>query len=235
MIIVPDILQKILRVGVVSVFCLAAPLATAGGITLGGTRIVYAAGTKAMGLTVRNTSEKSNFMVQSWVETPDGRKSRDFVVTPPLYVSGPGNENSLRLMYVGPPARASEETLYYFNSKAIPAVDREANAGKNTLMLAVVTRIKLFVRPDGLEPSVDKAPALLTFHRSEGQIKISNPTPYYITLAQMTAGGHKLPDTMVAPRASAFLPFGGSTGSRVTFRTINDFGAVTPEQGAVVK
>lgn len=220
---------------VMSAASLVPSLAQAGGITLGGTRVIYPAGQKQVSLSVRNTSDQSSFMVQSWVEQPDGKKSQDFVVTPPLYVSGPGNENTLRLMYVGSPVRTDQESLYYFNTKAIPSMDKKNMEGKNVLMLAAVTRIKLFVRPAGLSPAVDKAPAELTFHRSGGQMRIDNPTPYHITLAQMKVGGQKLSDTMVTPRGSVSLPLPAGAVNTVTFRTINDFGAATPELRATLK
>lgn len=98
-----------------------------------------------------------------------------------------------------------------------------------------MTRIKLFVRPAGLSPAVDKAPAELTFHRSGGQMRIDNPTPYHITLAQMKVGGQKLPDTMVTPRGSVSFPLPAGAVNTVTFRTINDFGAATPELCATLK
>lgn len=220
---------------VISAACLAPSLAQAGGITLGGTRVIYPAGQKQVSLSVRNTSDQSSFMVQSWVDQPDGKKSQDFVVTPPLYVSGPGNENTLRLMYAGKPVRTDQESLYYFNTKAIPSMDKKKMEGKNVLMLAAVTRIKLFVRPAGLSPAVDKAPAELTFHRSGGQMRIDNPTPYHITMVQMKVDGQKLADTMVSPRGSVSLPLPAGAGNIVTFRTINDFGAATPEMRATLK
>jgi len=163
------------------------------------------------------------------------KKSQDFLVTPPVYVSGPGNENTLRIMYIGPPVRADQETLFYFNSKAIPAMNKEDVAGKNILLLAATTRIKLFVRPAGLNPSVEKAPAMLTFHRAGKQLRIDNPTPYYVTLASMKADGQALPDAMVSPRNSLFLPLPTGAGNNVTYRTINDFGAATPEIRAEIK
>ncbi|AWF33375.1 gram-negative pili assembly chaperone, C-terminal domain protein (plasmid) [Klebsiella oxytoca] len=224
-----------LRSAVISAACLVSSLAQAGGITLGGTRVIYPAGQKQVSLSVRNTSDQSSFMVQSWVEQADGKKSQDFVVTPPLYVSGPGNENTLRLMYAGHPVRTDQESLYYFNAKAIPSMDKKMMEGKNVLMLAAVTRIKLFVRPAGLSPAVDKAPGELTFHRSGGQMRIDNPTPYHITLALMKVGGQKLVDTMVSPRGSVSLPLPAGAGNTVTFRTINDFGAVTPELRATLE
>ncbi len=202
---------------------------------LGGTRVVYPADQKQVAIYVRNTSEQSSFLVQSWVEQSDEKKSQDFVVTPPLYVSGPGNENTLRLMYVGAPAATDRETLYYFNTKAIPSVDKKKMEGKNMLMLAAVTRIKLFLRPAGLMPAADKAPAELTFHRAGGQVRIDNPTPYYLTLVELKAGSNKLPDTMVSPRSSAKLALPSSYSGAVTYRTINDYGAATPEMRAELK
>ncbi|OSN04032.1 fimbrial chaperone protein [Lonsdalea iberica] len=227
--------RNTLFAALMSTVSLMPSLANAGGIMLGGTRIIYPANQKQLPLSVRNTSEQSSFLVQSWVEQSDEKKSQDFVVTPPLYVSGPGNENTLRLMYVGAPAATDRETLYYFNTKAIPSVDKKKMEGKNMLLLAAVTRIKLFLRPAGLKPAVDKAPAELTFHRAGGQIRIDNPTPYYLTLVEMKIGGSQLPDTMISPRNSTTLALPASPGGTVTYRTINDYGAATPEMRSELK
>ncbi|SFT38209.1 fimbrial chaperone protein [Kosakonia arachidis] len=227
--------RKLLCAALLSLTSLAPSLANAGGITIGGTRVIYPAGQKQVSMSVRNTAEKASFMVQSWVEQADGKKSQDFVVTPPVYVSGPGNENTLRIMYVGQPARTDQETLYFFNTKAIPAMDKKDIEGKNILMLAATTRIKLFVRPAGLQPAVEKVPGMLTFHRAGSQLRIDNPTPYHVTLASMKSGGQALPDTMVSPRSSLSLPLPSGAGSYVTYRTINDFGAATPEIRADIK
>jgi len=214
---------------------LISSLACAGGITLGGTRVVYPTNSKQVSISVRNTSEKSNFLVQSWIEQADGKKTSDFFVTPPLYASGPGQENTLRLMYIGQTPRTDRETLYYFNTKAIPAVDKEKFTGKNFLMLTAITRIKLFFRPEGLMPSVDKAPGELTFKRGDNSLIINNPTPYYITLARLKLGDQELEDTMVAPKGSITLPLKTTAAHTITFRTINDYGSVTPVQHAELK
>lgn len=73
----------------------------AGGIVLGGTRIIYPLDSRQQPVSVRNTDDKTTFLVQSWVEGADGQKTKDFVVTPPLYTGGPGNENMLRLVRTG--------------------------------------------------------------------------------------------------------------------------------------
>lgn len=227
--------KKMLCAALLSAVTLIPLTASAGGITIGGTRVVYPAGQKQASMSVRNTDGKASFMVQSWVEQADGKKSQDFVVTPPVYVSGPGNENTLRIMYVGQPAKMDRETLYYFNTKAIPAMDKKETEGKNILLLAATTRIKLFVRPDGLQPAVDKAPGLLTFHRAGAQLRIDNPTPYHVTLAGLKAGSQSFADAMVSPRGTLSLPLNAGAGNAVTYRTINDFGAATPEIRAEIK
>lgn len=201
-----------------------------GGIAIGGTRVIYPTGQKEVGMSVRNTSEDSSFMVQSWIESPDGKKTPDFIVTPPLFVSGPRNENTLRIMYVGETQKQDQESLYYFNVKSIPSIEKNEIEGKNILIFAAITRIKMFFRPNGLKPSIDKAPEMLTFRKKGNQIEVTNPTPYYITMAQITTGTQKPDDTMVPPRGTALISAQGTPGNTISFRTINDYGAVTPIQ-----
>jgi P pilus assembly chaperone PapD len=191
-------------------------------MALGATRIIYPAGQKQVSLSVHNKSDSTSFLVQSWTEGSDGKKSNDFVVTPPLYVSGPGNENTMRIMYAGQPVKKDRETLYYFDSKSVPSLDKKAMEGKNILLLAAITRIKLFVRPAGLSPSVEDAPSTLTFHKQGN------------TLPKMTYAGQKMPDTMVPPLDSTSLPVSSSASGTVSFHTINDYGALTSVRDVAV-
>lgn len=226
--------RNILSASLISAACLASFTACAGGMILGSTRVIYPAGKKQVSMDIHNTSTRSSFMVQSWVESPDGKKTNDFIITPPLYVSGPENENTLRIIYVGQPVRKDQETLYYFNSKAIPSLDKEKIEGQNILLLAATTRIKLFMRPDGLSPSVDQAQNLLTFHGQGNKITVDNPSPYYITLAAMKFADKNLPDTMVPPHGNTVIPVQGLASGTLRYRTINDYGAVTIEHNTVI-
>ena len=209
--------------------------ATAGGIMLGGTRVIYPAGARQVMLPIKNTSDASSFLVQSWVEDSTGNKSDSFIVSPPIYVSGPGNENTLRLIYTGAKPVEDRETLYYFNSKAIPSVDKEKIENENILLLASITRIKMFMRPAGLKMSVNDAPGKITFHHEGKGVRIENPTPYYMTLAKMKAGNKTMPDTMVAPFSSQSVAVNISAGSTVSYRSLNDFGALTPQINTQIK
>lgn len=203
-------------------------LATAeGGISIQGTRIIYPYGKKQTTVNLTNTSRTETFLVQSWVENADGKKSQDFVATPPLYVSKPENGNTLRLMYTGGQLPQDRESLYYFVAKAIPSVSREATEGKNALILASANRIKLFVRPAGLKPALADAPEMLTFRKNGGQLEISNPSPYYLTLTEMKAGSQKMNTVMVPPKGKASVAWPAGS-SNVSYRTISDHGALTP-------
>ncbi|WP_414147779.1 fimbria/pilus periplasmic chaperone [Erwinia sp. BNK-24-b] len=212
-------------------FCASA----SGGITLNTTRVIYPQDAKQSSVSVRNTSEKGNFLVQSWVENKDGSKTKDFVITPPLYTSRPGSENILRVIYSGSELPRDRESLYFLNTKAIPSVDKAALEGKNTLILAAVTRIKLFVRPAGLKPSSDDAPSALRFKRAGEKLEIYNPTPYYLTVTNLKAGNKELKDIMVAPMASDSVPLPPGSRGDVYFSTVNDFGGVTPAQKGVMQ
>ncbi|MFZ5210258.1 fimbria/pilus periplasmic chaperone [Enterobacter kobei] len=199
--------------------------ASAGGVALGATRIVYPQGSAQVSLPVNNTDEKARFLIQSWVEDANNKKTSDFSVTPPLFAIQPQKENTLRISYTGSKSLPTDrETLYWFNSKAIPQASEELR-NMNTLQVASLSRIKLFVRPAGLQPKPIEAPEKLRFSRSSGELVIHNPTPYYITLVSLKDGTAELPNTMVAPMSRETVRT--SASGPVTFRSINDYGAMS--------
>lgn len=220
--------KALFNVSVVFLCLMPILVQAAGGISIQGTRIIYPAGAKQTSVLLTNNSRTDTFLVQSWVENAAGGKSTDFVVTPPLYVSKPENGNTLRLMYTGGPLPQDRESLWYFVAKAIPSVNKQDTKGQNTLILAAANRIKLFVRPAGLTPAVSEAPAQLTFHRAGDRLEVRNPTPYYLTLAELKVGSGTPSNLMVPPKGQASLSLPVSKGSSVSFRTINDHGGFTP-------
>lgn len=217
-------LLLILLPGIASIVALSVH---AGGIALGGTRIIYPQESHQVEVSVRNTSDKSSFLVQSWVDDKNGNKVNSFFVTPPLYVSAPGNENKLRLIYSGLPLPSDRESLFYFNSKAVPSVSKSETENKNVLVIAATTRVKLFVRPEGLKPSVEDAPGKLKFSRTGDKLIIDNPTPYYITIGELKIGGVTVKDAlMISPKDKLTKKIPGMSGE-ISVRTINDYGAYT--------
>jgi len=207
----------------------------AGGVSLGGTRLIYPAGNSQVSMPVNNSDDKAVFLIQSWVEDENGVKTEDFVITPPLFVIQPQKENTLRVMYVGSKVLPTDrESVYWLNVKAIPSASPNIK-NKNVLQLAILSRIKLFVRPDNLPLKSAEAPQKLRFHRNGEQLTINNPTPYYITLVQLKTGNTKLPNTMVAPQTKASVSIPGNAQGAITYQTVSDFGANSETQKSVME
>jgi fimbrial chaperone protein len=206
----------------------------AGGVALGATRVIYPAGAQQTSLAITNSDSRDRYLINAWIDNDAGKKDKRFVVTPPLFVSEPKSENTLRIIYVGEPLPDDRESLFWMNVKAIPAVDKNSVEGKNVLQLAILSRIKLFVRPPKLSMQPEEARAKLSFSRSGGALVIDNPTPYYVTLVNLKMGGVKLPNTMISPRQNARVSLGTAQGS-ITFQTVNDYGALTPVQSGAVR
>lgn len=206
-----------------------------GGIALGATRVIYPALAKQTSIALNNSDAKNRYLVNAWVENINGQKEKTFVVTPPLFVSEPKSENTLRIIYAGPPLPNDRETVFWLNVKSIPSVDKQSIEGKNVLQLAILSRIKLFVRPESLPIQPEEALKHVRFKLSGGTLNITNPSPYYISMVNLTVGGKKLANTMVPPMdsAQAVVPAGAS-GS-ISFQAVNDYGSLTPLQNGVTQ
>lgn len=209
-------------------FFISSAVNAEGGISLGATRVIYPAEAKQTSLAVNNSDNKSRFLINSWVEDEQGQKIKTFAVTPPLFVSEPNSENTLRIIYVGPPLPGDRESLFWLNVKAIPSVEKERLAGKNVLHLAILSRIKLFVRPSKLTDPVQEAPEALSFALEGNTLKIANASSYYLSLVNMHINQRKVNNVMVAPKKSTQVALPPDARGDLTFQTVNDYGAVTP-------
>lgn len=177
--------------------CSSAWAAGKGGIGLAATRLVYSEGEEQISLGVRNTSPDVPYLIQSWVMTPDNKKSADFIITPPLFVLNPANENLLRIMYIGAPLAKDRETLFFTSVRAVPSTTKRKEG--NTLKIATQSVIKLFWRPKGLAYPLGEAPAKLRCTSSADMVTVSNPTPYFITLTDLKIGGKVVKNQMISP------------------------------------
>lgn len=221
-------MQNLLRMGIAAIFCISSAVSAEGGVSLGATRVIYPAEAKQTSLAVNNSDNKSRFLINSWVEDEQGQKIKTFAVTPPLFVSEPNSENTLRIIYVGPPLPGDRESLFWLNVKAIPSVEKESLAGKNVLHLAILSRIKLFVRPSTLTDPVQEAPEALSFALEGNTLKITNASSYYLSLVNMHINQRKVNNVMVAPKKSTQVALPSDARGDLTFQTVNDYGAVTP-------
>lgn len=197
------------------------------GIALGATRIIYPQDAKQTSLSVINHSPKERFLINSWVDNENG-KEKDFVITPPLFVMEPASENILRIVNLAQDLPKDRESVFWLNVKAIPSVDKESLEGKNVLQLAILSRIKLFVRPVNLPIQTEDAAEKITITQKNSAITIDNPTPYYTTFVNIMLDGRPLDNVMVAPFSAHQIA--GKNGRKLTYQTINDYGGLRKQR-----
>lgn len=207
----------------------AAQAAGSGGIALGATRVIYHEGQKETSISLTNTTKSGSFLIQSWLADANSKKIQDFVLTPPLFVSKPKSENTLRLMYAGPELPKDRESVFYLHSRAIPSVDPKKVSGANVLQIAVESVIKVFWRPGGLKTTEAQAETSLICSRSGNQVTLKNPSPYYVSLVKLYSGSATMPNTMVPPKSSVTVKATGSGLGPVKYTAINDYGAASKQ------
>lgn len=100
--------------------------------------------------------------------------------------------------------------------------------GNNVLQLAILSRIKLFVRPANLAMPPEEALSQLRFERVGNHLKVSNASPYYVTLVNLKLGGQTLDNLMVAPKSSAQQVLPAAASGTLSWQSVNDYGAITP-------
>lgn len=220
---------------ILSFAAISPSLSLAGGVSLGATRVIYPGMAKQTSLSITNSDQKTRYLIQSWIEDGQGKKSADFVLTPPLFVSKTKSENTLRIMYTGVALPQDRETVYWINSKAIPAVEKGDLDAKNVLQIAILSRIKLFMRPDNLLTKPDDAPRSLIFSRQGKTITINNPSPYYVTLVNVTVGNKSVAGVMVSPKENKIINVPDNTASEIKYQAITDYGSNTPVITAKIK
>ncbi|MCU6279208.1 fimbrial biogenesis chaperone [Enterobacter quasiroggenkampii] len=193
------------------------------GVIIGGTRVIFDGGKKEASISINN-ADSVPYLIQSWVEMPEGNANKaPFIVTPPLYRLDGGQQNIERILFSGSLPQ-DKESLFWLNIKAIPSASKQTNS----LQIAVKTRIKLIYRPTGLKASTPEEQANeLTWSRSGDKLLVTNPTPYVINFNEISVGEKKLDEvSWVAPGAMAtFTLPAGVSGSHVSFKVINDYGS----------
>ncbi|CAM3793873.1 MULTISPECIES: fimbrial biogenesis chaperone [Rahnella] len=217
-------------------FIIFSALPVYAGVITEATRVIYPGNKKEASLTVSNQGKQAEpYLIQSWVDNngPDGLQKSSvtppFVVTPPLFRLNAGEDNSLRIIRTGGILPEDRESLFWLNIKAIPRLPENAPAG--LLQIVVKTRLKLFYRPAALlTPAGQSAWRQLQFSRQAGQLRVTNPTPFYFTFFKLKTGSSAVAtgNTMVPPFGQATYPWpAGAAGNDVSWQVVNDYGGAS--------
>ncbi|ENV91982.1 fimbria/pilus periplasmic chaperone [Acinetobacter bereziniae] len=205
-----------------------------GGISLGSTRVIYPVDSKQVSLPILNSNDKGRFLINAWVEDHNDKKSKDFLITPPLFVAEAKTENTLRIINIETSDLPQDrESVFWINVKAIPSIDKSTLADKNILQLAVLSRIKLFVRPTNLKTKPEASLETLKFSKTAESIIVNNPSPYHVSFVNLYLDGEKLPNIMAMPFAETKIS--STSGINLSYQTVNDYGGLTPKVDLTLK
>jgi chaperone protein EcpD len=113
------------------------------------TRVVAYAADKETPVDIINDAPQA-YMVQSWLEDMQGNDDNiPLILTPPVMRLDGKQQGKLRLVVIPSGIPQDRESVYWLAVQEIPP--KSANDGGNKLVMAIRSRIKVFVRPAGLK------------------------------------------------------------------------------------
>ncbi len=206
------------------------------GVGINATRVIVNQGSQVPPVTLRNSTDKITYLVQSYLSTdnPQSTASVPFDVLPPMIKMGPNSQQDVRLVEKeGLTSRlpTDRESVFYFHARAIPNNDlqpiKNPNDNHGMVKIALENVIKVFYRPTGLTSSATQAQASLVFQWVPSGLKVTNSSPYHVTLAGLTVSNRAIPvsqqEAMIAPFSERTYPTTDKNGA-ITWTTINDLG-----------
>lgn len=243
--------SRILPLCVLSIALFGAANIAQASVVVSGTRIIYPANQHDVSVQLNNTDPKPA-LVQSWIDSGDihqdpSLSTAPFVVTPPITRVEAGKKQLLRLTMLSSSAIPTDrESVYWYNMLDIPAQSKE-KADKNTVQVALRTRIKVFYRPEGLKGSPAEAATGLTWQgvkTEEGYaLRAINPAVYNVSITnvKLSSDGKAYTDDvsgMVPPKGSKDFPLRGlgnlpAAKSAVSYAWVNDYGSSVQSKSTV--
>lgn len=200
------------------------------------TRIVAYATDKETAVEIVNDSSET-YMVQAWLEDLEGKDTDIPLVLVPSVMKLDGKkQGKFRLAVMTGEIPTDREQVYWLSLQEIPPKDRNV---ENRLVVAIRTRLKVFVRPEGFN-SAAAIEAVKQLHwsliKEDGKlwIQAKNSTPYYISFGELAVGpvgkkGARIEDKYQMVPAFGQARYAVPEGHRaenlsVTWSGMNDWG-----------
>ncbi|HFT1682904.1 molecular chaperone [Providencia stuartii] len=215
-------------------------------VIINGTRVIY--NEKSKSKTVRLVNDnKWPALVQVWLDNGDPNELPEniktpFSITPPIFKMSAGAGQNLRLTYLGDSLPKDKESIFYLNVLEIPPENEDtASQNKNTMQIAIRTRVKLFYRPTDIKmpAQVNEKLSFSIKKTAKGnELLVKNNSPWFITFQDVTLseGNRKLSleGNMVAPFSDIYLNRGKGVAipndfinaKKVSYSVINDYGGL---------
>jgi len=199
-------------------------------LTMDRTRVIYDAAKPGVSVVIENTDTKDPFLVQTWLESSEGKKiTEPLVALPLLQRIEPNQKKQIRINSVNEVTILPQhkESLMYFNILGVPP---KSNL-ENVVEVVIQSRFKLFYRPQGLKKYPDNNwQQELTLEKKNNQLYFKNPTPYHIVVININNNPKKVKgfsEVMIKPNSNYVYQLNekqrGSGDIMVTY--LDDYGA----------
>ena len=152
------------------------------------------------------------------------------------------SEAVVQMMYSGEGLPTDRESLVWLDVKAIPAMTDGEKKVKTKVMVAVLTRIKVFYRPENLPGNATDAIAALSWKKeANNTVTVKNDSPYYVVMNKVKINDDEVKvsiednNTVVAPHGSKTYPVKtAKAGTKVTWSAINEYSVVSAEHSVTL-
>lgn len=206
-------------------------------VVMTGSRIIYPSDAKSVDLQLRNDDDFP-YVIQTWFDSGDPSATPEtgvapFIVTPPTFRIAAKEGQILRVFFTKEQSLPQDrESVFYFNFLQIPPANIGGDNGSK-IVLMLKNRMKVFYRPKGLKANNKNIFDYLTVsNASVNNIRVTNTSPYYISLSKVNVNGVNAKDKtpMIAPFAAADIALNAGkvtdkiNGKGIEISLVNDYG-----------
>lgn len=199
-------------------------------LALDGSRVVLYHSDREASLNIKNDGEFP-VVVQTWVDdgnpenTPETITDVSALSLPPVLQLKPSESQQVRVINKFTNTDKEKETLYWLNLYEI--MPKPANKKYDEGLINVVVRlqVKVFYRPDNLIMAISDVSSALIFTKSDKQLTIENPTPFYVTIKSASSENNpNILIPMIAPFSKQQVNLVDSKINTINYVLIDDFG-----------
>ncbi|MGL5953154.1 MAG: fimbrial biogenesis chaperone [Providencia rustigianii] len=207
-------------------------IAHADGVSLNQSRIIYSQKDKSQVMQVHNDTASPILVQTSILDDVDGKIVDNFILTPPLFRVDARSEFAARVL---PNNIANlpkdRESIFYLKARAIPAIKKEEEKDKPSLVFVTAFVIKLIYRPEIIsEPNLNDYKKI-NLVKKNNKWQFENTTPYYMTLVGLTIDGEMNQESLLLKPFSHYeIGKNINNPSTVSWYFLNDFGTTTEKQ-----
>ncbi|ENU1225998.1 MULTISPECIES: molecular chaperone [Providencia] len=212
-----------------SLLLLASSFSWADGVSLDATRIVYPQGDKSVSIAIKNSHSHVSYLTRTFMTSESQDSNVPFETTPPVFKIAPNSRQEVRVLEKSNNLPKDRESLFFFHATMVAGQSQKVDG--DGLNIAYDHVIKVFYRPKNLPLTSDEAQKKLVFQSQGNQLKVTNNSPYYINLAQISINKQKINmsmekgNTTIAPYSSLQYPITSNMHKgTVIWRAITDLG-----------